>query len=286
MCAVQGTDHSKVTQFLCPLCGRGQNVTAVMESHMRYCGNCKLVFNTAHSLAGYDSSYFLDDYRRQYGKTYEDDFKWIYAQGLFRLKKIIRFSGKKDVKNLRLLDIGCALGFFLKAAADTGFQKVEGIEISSYAAEYCRSSFGFTVHNMPFEAFDPGAAVFDVITAWYVIEHSATPLTLLKKIYTMLPAGGVLACSMPSLRGPMFKLYRKEWISTHPGDHYVDFSPGGIIKALKGLGFTRVRCIPAAYHPERIYKKGSFLYPLFSWMYKKAAKVFCFSDTMCIYALK
>ncbi len=270
---------------LCPLCGSGQKVRVVMESSLRYCRHCGVVFNTAHSPGGYDSSYFLDDYQRQYGKTYAEDFNWIYNRGLQRINDIITFSGKKEVKGLRLLDVGCALGFFLKAARDKGFD-VEGIEISPYAVKYCKNTYGFTVHNLPFEEFYHHGSNFDVITAWYVIEHSITPVAVMRKIYTMLPSGGVMACAMPSLRGPMFHLHRDEWITTHPKDHYIDFSPGSITRVLKKMGFARVICVPASFHPERVCGKESVFYPAFSWMYKKVSKVFCFSDTMYIYALK
>ncbi len=285
MCIVQGTVTPNTFSDSCPLCGSGQKVRVVMESALRYCRYCGVVFNTAHSPAGYDSSYFLDDYHRQYGKTYAEDFNWIYNQGLQRINDITRFSGKNEVTGRRLLDVGCALGFFLKAARDRGFD-VEGIEISPYAVDYCKDTYGFTVHNLPFEEFDQHGSAFDVITAWYVIEHSVTPVDVLKKIYSMLPSGGVLACAMPSLRGPMFHLHRNQWISTHPQDHYIDFSPGSITRVLKKLGFTRVKCVPASFHPERVCTKQSLFYPAFSWMYKKVSKVFCFSDTMYIYALK
>ena len=259
---------------------------SITDSSLLYCSNCRLAFNTAHAPASYNSNYFLEEYQQQYGKTYEDDFSWIYELGRQRIGEIKKLSGKKDFTGKRLLDAGCALGFFLKAAYDEGFEDVEGLEISGYAADYCRNRFGFRVHNVPLEEFEGEPSSFNVITAWYVIEHSSQPLQLFHKLYEMLEAGGVLACSMPSIHGPMFFFHRDEWVKSHPDDHFIDFSPGAVKKALKCAGFRRIKCSPAAYHPERIIRRNSLLFPPFAWMYGKLSKMTCFSDTMHIYALK
>ncbi len=270
----------------CPLCGGKKKLRSLYESSLQYCGNCHVVINLSHAPASYDSNYFLDEYQQQYGKTYEEDFSWIYELGRQRLRDIRKLSPRKNFSEMRLLDIGCALGFFLKAAHDEGFGHVEGLEISGFASEYCRKSFGFSVLNQPFEKYAGVKSSFDVITAWYVIEHSSSPVELLGKIYHMLKPGGVLACSMPSIFGPMFTFHRNEWIMTHPGDHYIDFSPGALKKVLYKTGFRSVRCCPAAYHPGRVINENSLLFSPFALVYGKLSKLFCFSDTMNIFALK
>ena len=44
----------------------------------------------------------------------------------------------QDPGDLSLLDIGSAMGFFLKSALDRGICNLLGIEISPFAADYCK----------------------------------------------------------------------------------------------------------------------------------------------------
>ena len=138
---------------------------------------------------------------------------------------IAGLPGLSDVPRGRLLDIGSAYGFFLKAASDAGFGNVMGIEVSSHAAHYCESTFRIPVINSGFEdaRIDPG---IQVITAWYFLEHVRDTSAALERVASLLAPGGVFAFSMPSLFGPQFIFNRNIWCETHPGDHRIDLSPG------------------------------------------------------------
>ena len=149
------------------------------------------------------------------------------------------------------------MGFFLEAANRRGVGAVEGIEISSYAASYCRTKLGIPVVN---SSFDDAAikTAYDVITAWYFIEHCVSPLKTAMKIHALLKPGGMWAFSTPSSFGPLYAFHRKEWASRHPGDHRVDFSPASVKGFLKRAGFSRVVVRAGGIHPERVFPEGCF----------------------------
>src|SRR5439155_1182863 len=98
----------------------------------------------------------------------------------------------------RLLDAGCAMGFFLNQARADGWE-VEGIDPSRWAAEYARREFGLTVHNAPLVKVPLPPASFDVITLWDVVEHLPHPVADLTHLAKALKPGGLFALSTHSI---------------------------------------------------------------------------------------
>ncbi|MCL1912259.1 MAG: class I SAM-dependent methyltransferase [Leptospirales bacterium] len=265
----------------CPLCASPK--ADYISDNLFKCLKCGAVFNTAPLPLLYNDDYFTADYLKQYGRTYEEDFPQIYGAAQNRLERIKRISPQSRQKNI--LDIGCALGFFLKAASDNGFARTDGIEISAYAASYCREKFGFNVRNKAFEKIT-SIGKYDVITAWYFIEHCSEPFKTIEKISASLEKNGVFAFSAPSVFGPMFCFHKNEWAASRPSDHVVDFNPKSARKALKRAGFRKVKIYAAGFHPERIMRDNSFLFRIFSGVYKLFTRLTGYSDTIEVYAVK
>ena len=232
----------------------------------------------------YDERYFFDDYRTQYGRTYAEDFDNIYSLSIERVNSILRLIKDKYSSDIRLLDLGSALGFFLKAASDSGIGSVQGLEISHYAAEYCVREFGFNVINSSFDDFR--IETFDVITAWYFLEHCSDPAGAAERVYNALSPGGVFALSLPSVFGPQYIFHRKEWVAAHPVDHQVDFSPFTVKKFLRKIGFRDIIIEAGAIHAERVLHADSFLFRPFRAIYANLSGRLVFSDTMRVYAIK
>ena len=270
----------------CPVCGGDRSRPAAGDAPFRRCRTCCAVFNTAHAPLSYSDSYFTSDYKAQYGKTYEEDFAPIYRASKLRLERILKLRrGFTPEKPRSLLDIGCALGFFLKAAEDDGFSELKGIEISQYASEYAKKRFGYEIEQKPFNA-DALSGSFDAVTAWYFLEHLPDTKSAIDAIYAALAPDGVAAFSLPSYFGPLYMFRRSEWVNTHPADHRIDLSPKSAVRALRHAGFRRVRVYPSGIHPERVMKPSSPLYPLFARAYRFFSRLTAFSDTIEVYALK
>jgi 2-polyprenyl-3-methyl-5-hydroxy-6-metoxy-1,4-benzoquinol methylase len=270
----------------CPLClstiSRAIHSGAIT---LRRCGHCGAVHNATHRLPAYESSYFNEEYREQYGRTYIEDFDNIYRLSRNRLDIIAGLPGRSGVVRGRLLDIGSAYGFFLKAAEDDGYAQVTGIEVSSHAADYCESTFRIPVINSGFEEapIEPG---FQVITAWYFLEHVRDTRAALERVSSLLEPGGVFAFSMPSLFGPQYLFHRRDWYASHPMDHRIDLSPRIAGKALKELGFAGVITRPGGIHPQRMMPKFLARRNAFRSLYAFLSRKLSFSDTMEVYAVK
>ena len=280
------SDPDKINLFelQCPLCLSGRT-EEIYENHISLfkCRSCGIIFNATHRLLEYDDSYFTSQYREQYGKTYLEDFKNIYAASIRRINRIIKL--KKDIGSSRLLEIGSAMGFFLKAALDSGIKDVLGIEISGFAAKYCAETFHINVINSSFDETELNGK-FDIIAVWYFLEHSHNPLEVVKSIFNSLNNGGIFAFSAPSFFGPQNLFSRNEWFSTHPEDHRIDFSPNVVKKFLKRIGFRKIIVFPGGIHPERIIRADSIFFRPFSKVYSGISRLLSFSDTIEVYAVK
>lgn len=273
--------------LVCPLClASGVRPLRAGGGVFFRCRRCGIVFNSAYRPLSYDESYFLDDYRDQYGKTYAEDREAIRRLADARLVRIFSlYGGGAPRGSLSLLDLGSALGFFLESARDAGLGRVCGVELSRYASEWCRRESGLAVVNSAFEdaVFDE---TFDIVSAWYFLEHCENPRETIQRIYALLNPGGIFAFSAPSVFGPQFVFDRGDWAARHPVDHRVDFSPLTAVRVLKRMGFRTVRVRASGVHPERIVPRGSPLYPPFALLYRGIAPLVRFSDTIEIYARK
>ncbi len=268
----------------CPFCKTERHSVAI-TGKLKYCTTCHIVYNTDPDILKYNDSYFLDEYREQYGKTYQEDFDTIYGLAGERLFRIINILGRDfAVSEISLLDVGSALGFFLKSAMDSGIRNVTGIEISEYAADYTEKNYNIHVINEPFNS-NLLAPSFSVITAWYFIEHLTDPLEAIQSIYHHLEAGGVFACSVPAL-GPLYHCDQDDWISSRPGDHRTDFTRKGIKKILKKAGFKKIIVRAAGFHPERILNTTNPFFPVFVPLYRLFTRLTAYSDTIEVYAKK
>jgi 2-polyprenyl-3-methyl-5-hydroxy-6-metoxy-1,4-benzoquinol methylase len=231
----------------------------------------------------YGEDYFFESYRRQYGKTYLEDFPAIAAQGKRRLgiiKPILAASTALSPPDLpgaavpsteqpaasppgpaapTLLDIGCAYGPFLRAAAEEGFRPL-GIDPAAEAVAHVREKLGLEAVRGFFPG-DPGREIaggrrFDVVSLWYVIEHFPDPGRALEAIRRLLKPGGVLAFSTPSLRGISGRRSLKGFLEKSPPDHFTLWDPRRCGKLLRQKGFILKRIVVSGHHPERFPLAG------------------------------
>ena len=248
------------------------------------CSRCGDLFLTGFSGKGnrYSKDYFLDEYEKQYGKSYLEDRSNIKKLGLGRLKTIEKFNPEKG----RLLDIGCALGFFVKLARDRGWD-AEGIEVSDFAVDWAIKNLNIRVYRGDFLDLNLESG-YSAITIYFVLEHFKNPLMAVRKVYNLLKPGGVLAIAIPSRGGILYRMNRREFLDSHPDDHYFDTTPGNLKRFLAGFGFKVVRIKATGIHPERFFsvfglKKVPGILKMF---YRVVAKIFRLGDTFELYAVK
>ena len=221
----------------CPFC-KSKNIAVKNrneESNLYKCKKCNSLFRKYFLpiSTNYSSKYFTEDYKNQYGKTYEED-----EENLKRLAK----NRLEIIKNIKpegkILDLGSAMGFFLKEASSNGYE-IEGIEISEYAANYCVNTLNLNVHNISLLDFEYKEKEYDIITAWYVLEHIYNFDKLLEKIIYSLKDGGILALAMPNGNGISGR-YNKNYFKIVPTDHAFETNPKALDNFLKKHSLKRM----------------------------------------------
>lgn len=206
----------------CPFC-RNSNIEMKnrnLESNLYKCKKCSTLFRKYFlpPFTDYSSKYFIEDYKNQYGKTYEEDSSNLSVLAKRRLEKI-----KKIKPYGKILDIGSAMGFFLKEAREYGYE-TEGIEISEYASDYCINTLNLNVHNCSLLDFNYKEKEYDIITAWYVAEHIYNFEDILERIIYSLKDEGILAFATPNGNG-LSGRFNKNYFSIVPSDHAFEANP-------------------------------------------------------------
>ncbi|MCU0241497.1 MAG: class I SAM-dependent methyltransferase [Vicinamibacteria bacterium] len=144
---------------------------------------------------------------------------------------------RRFVRAGRLLDVGCATGFFLNAAR-MDFE-VAGLEPSEWAADYARTQLRLDVHTGEIEQSDMAPGSFDVVTLIDVIEHFTDPMAVLQKIAGVLRRDGLLYLVTPNILSLSARLLRGKWWGLRPA-HLYYFSPGTLCAMLQACGLRVV----------------------------------------------
>ena len=205
------------------------------ESNLYKCKKCNSLFRKFFFpiSTDYSSKYFIEDYKNQYGKTYEEDEENLKALAKSRLETI------KNIKPTgKILDLGSAMGFFLKEASLNGYE-TEGIEISEYAANYCVKNLNLNVYNVSLLDFEYKENEYDIITAWYVLEHIYNFDKLLEKILFSLKDDGIFAFAMPNGNGISGR-FNKNYFKIVPPDHAFETNPKALDKFLKKYSLKKM----------------------------------------------
>ena len=107
-----------------------------------------------------------------------------------------------QVKNKKVLDIGCGGGLFLSKLNQDG-AVTTGVELSDTRAHYAKTKHGLDIVKRPIEAdyWQEYHGSFDIVTLWDVIEHVNFPFSTLRSAANMLKSGGILLIDTPCRDG-------------------------------------------------------------------------------------
>jgi len=223
------------------LCDEEFVSTLVFKGHRRAyticeCSRCGLVYvgervtddlltelYGAEYYQGRDSTGFVD-YSAQ-----ERKYRARFAGRLERMAPHLGDAG-------RVLDVGCALGWFLAEASQRGWQ-AEGLELSDYCAQFVKERFDLPVRaaTLPDAGYDEGT--FDFVTLWDTVEHLVDPRTTLEHAHRVLKAGGRIALSTGNVRSVRSRIKGKQWALVRPPKHLYYFSPETLELLVQDCGF-------------------------------------------------
>jgi 2-polyprenyl-3-methyl-5-hydroxy-6-metoxy-1,4-benzoquinol methylase len=202
------------------------------------CNSCGLV--------NYDLSTGLN--QEKYSEQYTDPFDRTAKINIAQ-EQTFRFIKSNVSQAGRAIDIGCGNGKLLDLLKKEGWN-VKGLELSPLMAESIRETLGIEVIVGNFlENEIPGSELYDIVTLRHVLEHLPDPLTAMKKINSLLDAGGYAILEFPNIEAfdlkfkrflQRNKLYKKKYKESYKPGHCNEYSKVSFSRLAEQTGFRVV----------------------------------------------
>lgn len=237
----------------CEACG-ARLLTGLAPWHFR-CGGCGLeVSRLLPAIGDSATAGRIDERAREValagirGRNFDALVGWI------RDALPARPSGSGEP---RLLDVGCAHGWFAEKARAAGFDAL-GIEPDAAIASRAAAR-GVRVRRGYFpDALEPGET-FDAIVFNDVLEHVPNVVDALRACRARLAPGGLVVVNAPDRRGPFYRLagwlarlgatgpFERLWQKDMPSPHLYYFDEASMSRAAvaAGLSLRAARRLPA-----------------------------------------
>jgi SAM-dependent methyltransferase len=240
----------------CPACGK------LTEHRFRYrrngcdiwqCSRCGL---GRAETTGFDPrAYYTDEY---FSGAHSDGYAdYRAAEGVLR-REFARSVAliRRYCPSGRLLDVGCAYGFFLQEAAP--YYDVTGIELADAAAEHCRRRGLNVLSGVADETNLARIGEVDVITLLDVIEHLPQPRDTLALCCRYLRPGGIILITTGDFASVPARLAGARWRLMTPPQHLWFFTPQSLRQTATTLGLSWERCD----HPGKLVQVSLILFQL------------------------
>ena len=206
--------------------------------------------------AGFDpSSYYNEAY---FSGGYSDGYAdYLGAEPVLRREfaRVVAFLRQHCVGR-RLLEIGCAYGFFLHEARR--YFDVFGIELAEHAATLCCRSGLTVVHGRADEESLHRLGRMDAIVLLDVIEHLPYPRQTLDLCARQLNPGGIILLTTGDFGSILARLAGANWRLMTPPQHLWFFTRESIKRLSEGVGLELV-CYD---HPWKLVPLSLVLFQL------------------------
>jgi SAM-dependent methyltransferase len=223
----------------CPVCTAVAPVKQFEKDgfDMVRCVTCSLLF------VGQDSS--LIDFNALYDEAYYTggsdavfaDYVGQQAARRAHARRkllLLRTLPPRIARQGRLLDVGCAAGFFLTEAQ--AHYDVQGVELSAWSSAFARERLKLPVHTGSLHSAALPAEHFDVITLWDVIEHVPDPVPLLLEAARVLKPDGRLVLTTGDWGSTYAQAHGAQWHLMTPPWHLSMFSRATLARAARAAG--------------------------------------------------
>jgi 2-polyprenyl-3-methyl-5-hydroxy-6-metoxy-1,4-benzoquinol methylase len=185
------------------------------------CANCNVQFMDPQLSDAEITELYSEQYYKSWGisgsSENESSKQMKIATFLLRLNTI-----KTYIQKGKVLDIGCATGFFLEAAQSLGYEPY-GIELSEYSSSIAKKKFGNeNVFNGKLEDCTFKNELFNIISMFDLIEHVRVPRETLAHAGKLLDKDGIIIITTPDCKSTSNKLMGRKW-THYKKEHFFYF---------------------------------------------------------------
>lgn len=232
----------KLTKASCPFCHKKKlkSISKASGRIIYHCSDCQITSAADEIIhckltPEAQSRLKTKNYRLKVEKwfdSYSEEKDYHFSKFVKRLREI-----EKRKKTGKILDIGCATGFFLKIAQDHHWQ-VYGVDTEKIAIQRCRKILpkGKFFQGRLKKAQLPDS-FFDVITLFETLEHVPDLREFLKETKRILKPQGLLIITVPNKAGFISKILGKNWFDYKRLQHLYFFTPNSLNAVLKSAYF-------------------------------------------------
>ncbi len=231
---------NKKLPISCPACGVdwGGEIENLGGVGLCLCSGCGLWFCDPSKLSevDYDEVYGTVEYQKEMFEGLDSIEDWIKFS---RFPTYIPFFREiEKLPDSRLLDIGCGVGRFCRAAYSHGWN-VKGIDVSGVAIKKGNEKARFPMVEMTAQEVRNSGERFDVVTSFEVLEHLISPIELVRVAGDLLKPGGKFFCTVPNIASLTVRSSdRRDWL---PPVHVLYFTEIALRELLKQAGFKDIR---------------------------------------------
>lgn len=212
----------------CPICNHNS-----WSKHLDGLVKCRVCgFIRAHD------KYFKIDPVKFYRQSYFNSEYGNYAKEEVALEKNFRDRIKRIRKYKtrgKLLEIGCAYGYFLKNAQK--YYKCFGIDLNPNVTRVTKENTKAKILTGDFLTRKFQKNYFDIICMFDTIEHLKYPERYLKKMYETLKPGGIVVIETGDIGSLIAKLQGRSWRLVMLPDHLQYFTKSSLTQLLTNSGF-------------------------------------------------
>ena len=224
----------------CLVCGESATLRPLYRVHdfqVVRCAQCGL--GRAPGRPGFDPASLYTDSYFQGGQpdgyaAYRGSRDVLVAE----FRRVLRDLAVAGAGTGRLLEIGCAYGFFLDEAR-ASFQ-VSGVELAPQAVAACRER-GLDVVQEANDAFYRSRAPFDVVVMLDVLEHLEAPDAMLRTLHHHMRPGARLVVTTGDFGSLAARLLGRRWRLMTPPQHLWFFTELSLARLLEQHGFSPLR---------------------------------------------
>jgi SAM-dependent methyltransferase len=159
----------------------------------------------------------------------EETHWWYLGRRRIIQSLVEKISKSLNNSNPKILDVGCGTGANLKMLAECG--RVEGVDISPQAVEFCRERGLNGVKLGAIEELPYQSESFDIVTALDVVEHLDDDVAGLREMRRVLRRDGRLLLFVPAF---MFLWGVQDDVSNHRRRYTLP----RLLKAVEAAGFA------------------------------------------------
>ena len=193
------------------------------------CAKCSLVRTEPQLTAQALEPFYREEYWGGIGAASPE---WIRRDQRHRTSFLYRFRSGGSI-----LDVGCGLGFFLRALDPKQWDRY-GIEPMPVPYGEAGRALGTDrIFNTELIAAGLPSGKFDAVTFWDSLEHLPNPRAVLREAARLLRPGGIVVIGLPNFGSYQARHFGEDWFGLSLPHHLCHYTRETLTRLLKTCGF-------------------------------------------------